>query len=209
MPSNLYTYACPPIPTPLPSIQPILTNTIRFHLAPHIPVSDLLQLLGRRIHPTLMPRLRNLTRMNPIKHDHNRQHKHGIKNIQKHLVAKQIPRIALQVLDDAENAPDHDEAAGKVQVVQMALPGKIVEGVARCEGRGGRRAGELVVALEVDSLLERFVVDEAVVEDAGDDDEEAEEEELREEAGDDEFFARVERGQGAACLDTTACSHVR
>jgi hypothetical protein len=52
-----------------------------------------------------------------------------------------------------------------------------------------------------DLLLHWFIVDEAVVEHAGDDDEEGKEEELREEAGDDEFLARVEGCEGATSLN--------
>lgn len=113
--------------------------------------------------------------MIPIKQQHNRQHQQRIENIQKHLMTKQIPRVPLQILNNPEHAPDHDEGAGDVQVEQVALPWEVCEVcVGGCHGRGGRDTSK------TDAFLNGLVVDEAVVEDAGDNDEKAKEEELRE-----------------------------
>ena len=94
-------------------------------------------------------------RMINIKQHHGRKHQDRIKDIQKHLMIQQIPICAHDVLDDTEDGSDHDQEAGAVEHVEVALP----------------RDGELLGAQGGNGT-------EAVIEDPGDGDEEAEEEDL-------------------------------
>lgn len=111
-------------------------------------------------------------------------------------MAEQVSRIALEVLDDPEDTSDHDETACDVQVVKVALPRQVSEG--RMLARDGcRRGGTGDMTMgptcsRAELFLNRLVVDETVVEDAGDDDEACEEKELSEEADDDDFLAEME-----------------
>jgi hypothetical protein len=137
--------------------------------------------------------------MTPVEQHHNHEHQRCIKHVQEYLMAQQIPRITLQILNNPEKTPDHDQPARNIQDIEVAPPRHIVEDSA---GRSGRRAP---FASGADALLERFVVHEAIVEHASDGNEDGEEGKLRKQAGDDEFLARVHGFYRAAGLDATTC----
>lgn len=91
--------------------------------------------------------------------------------------------VALEVLDDAEDAAHQNQRAHGVQDSQVAPP---VDALAAGPGGGGRG------------------VCEAALEDDGRDHEEAEDDDLDEQAGDDDLLADVEELEGARGLDAAA-----
>jgi hypothetical protein len=127
--------------------------------------------------------------MHPIKHDHNRHHKHRIKHIQKDFVTEQIPRVSLQVFNDAENTPDHDESRRDVQIVQVSFPRKIVEIIPMCKRRGGRSAVKLSMPLRPNLFLQRNILHQPIMKNPCHNNEEPKEEKLRKQPRDDKFLA--------------------
>ena len=109
---------------------------------------------------------RNLARMHHIQHRDHTEHQRRIKHIQPDLVPQEIAVVALDVLDDAEDAADHDERARGEEDEGVFAPGNAGFGAGLREGCG--------------------VAVQAKVEDNGEDDEPAEEEELDREPADDD-----------------------
>jgi hypothetical protein len=60
--------------------------------------------------------------MDPVEHDHDCQHEQSVKYVEENLVTQKVPGVTLDVLNDPEDAPHHNETAGEVEIVQMALP---------------------------------------------------------------------------------------
>lgn len=104
-----------------------------------------------------------------IEQHHSEEHQHGIKDIQEYLMIQQIPILAHNVLNDSEDGTDHDQEAGAVENVEVALPWD-----SELLGTQGGHGAQ------------------AVVEDPSDEDKEAEEEDLDSQTASNNILAELD-----------------
>jgi hypothetical protein len=90
-------------------------------------LSQLLNLHIRSVHLLSVISLGNLAWMKPVEQKDYRKHKGSIEDVQKHLMTQQVTRITLQILNDPEEAPNHDQSTCDIKIVEMALPWHVVE----------------------------------------------------------------------------------
>lgn len=123
---------------------------------------------------------------------HDDGHEHGVEDVQEHLVRDEVAAVALQVLDDAEDAADHDERAGDVEDGEVAGPRDSGEGRG-----GGVHAGAIVV-------LEALLLPQMECDRRGE--EEAENGDLDKQADDDDLLANIVQLERAGRLDSATPS---
>lgn len=114
---------------------------------------------------------------------HGKCHENGIKNVQVDFMRNEMAVVALQILDNAENAPHKDDGARDVEYDQITSP--------RYLSSAGDSSG---------------VLDQSDVEKNGGDDEEAKDEDLNEETGNDDLLAHFVHLQSSSGLDSAASS---
>jgi hypothetical protein len=131
--------------------------------------------------PTTQPRL-NFAGMHNVEDDHNGQHQHCIENIEIVLVAKYVPVVALDVLDNPKDGPNEDQDASCVQRDEVLMP------------RATRLHG----------MASRMATDGSVIR-ACYQNEEAEKRQLNEETSNNHMLASRPRIEGPNCHDTSAC----
>lgn len=115
----------------------------------------------------------NGARMHEIEHGHNTKHQNRIKNIQKYLMAHDVPCISLQIFNHSKDRSDENEGADGVQRTHVFSPGD----------------------LDRDRLSGRFS-DNSEIENDTDENKKAEEEDLNYETANDDIRAEVLRRLG-------------
>jgi len=128
---------------------------------------------------------------------HDDGHEQGVEYVQEYLVRDEVPAVALEVLDDAKDASDHDNDADGVEDRQVALPGEggLLDRALVSRGRHLARTAVVAAGLAL-----------ADVEDDGGDDEEAKDGKLDEQTDDDDLLTKFVEFQSARGLDTTTAS---
>lgn len=68
------------------------------------------------------PFLLKISNIPNSKDDHDRNHKQSIKDIEECFVGYQVPAVALEIFDDAENTSDKYQRASSIEDIDMAFP---------------------------------------------------------------------------------------
>ena len=64
--------------------------------------------------------------MDDVEQQHDRCHQRRIENVEPDLGAEEVPVIALNIFDNAEDRADHDENAGSVEGANVSAPGNLM-----------------------------------------------------------------------------------
>lgn len=112
--------------------------------------------------------------------NHFQKHQRRVEDVQIVFMAKQVPIVAHEILNDSEDGPYHDEARAAVEGIEHLFPGRAM-------------ACRISIA----------VLEEAMVPQASDYNEEAEEQDLCEEPGDDDLLANIHRLQSTSGLNSS------
>ena len=71
-------------------------------------VASLLELNSAMSGLALQIQISHLAWVDPIEQDHDQEHQSSIENVEEHLMAEQVSGVALDVLDNAEDASNED-----------------------------------------------------------------------------------------------------
>jgi hypothetical protein len=127
------------------------------------------------------------TGMKDVERDHQYHHQKRVEPIEENLVLQQNARVALEVLNDLDHAPNEDEQAHEVDVEYISLERQSFEWYTRCHVR------DLLGGLRTMKLISHWlVVEEAVMEGSSNEDKDDEADQLDEETGDDDVLTGMQ-----------------
>lgn len=93
-------------------------------------VTSLLQLNSAMSGLALLVEIGDLTRMDPVEQNHDKEHQGSIENVKVYLVTEKVSSVALNIFDYSEDASNENERTRSIQDVEVAFPGQLVDSFA-------------------------------------------------------------------------------